>query len=103
MRWKQFEVAVPSQRALITPKYGTVPTPSASRGFPRHFAARIRWSAYTRFGLSASLFHRLFVAPTGFLAAPGEEVAVSIERDLDAGVSHLVTHERRRLAVGDQL
>ena len=54
------------------------------------------------FGLFSGDFHRLFESLASVFAAAGEEMTVSIERDMDAGVPHLVSNVCRRLAIGDQ-
>jgi hypothetical protein len=53
--------------------------------------------------ISAGCIHRLFVPVAGFSPSAGEQVPVSIEGNVYAGMPHLIPNRCGRLAVGDQL
>ena len=56
-----------------------------------------------RFVADPCIGHRFFVAGAGFFAAAWEEMPVRIERNLDAGVAHLVANVGGGFALGNQL
>src|SRR5258708_3710145 len=64
---------------------------------------RIPSLSIANFGFPAGCVHRFFVPVAGFSSSAWEQVPVSIEGNVNAGVSHLISNVCGRLAVGDQL